>query len=73
MTARKFAPLPPINVPWVDGQGRPMDSFRNYMVALAAGNLGPLASAANDAEAKAAGVPVNGLYEASGVVRIRKA
>jgi hypothetical protein len=42
------------------------------MTLFAAGNIGPLASAANDAAAKAAGVPVNQLYQNNGVVMIRR-
>jgi hypothetical protein len=69
--AQKLAPLPPVSVPWVDAQGRPTLAFTQFMTAFAANNIGPLPSAANDAAAAKAGVPVNGLYQASGVVRIR--
>jgi hypothetical protein len=70
MTAR-LAVLPQPSLPWVDSKGRPTQSLISFMTALAAANIGPLVSATNDAAAKTAGVPVNGLYEASGVVRIR--
>jgi hypothetical protein len=48
-----------------------MIAFSQWASAIAANNIGPLISAANDAAAAKAGVPVNGLYEASGTVRIR--
>ena len=67
----KLAPLPQSSFPWVDQQGRPMQGFYQFMTALAVNNIGPLASAANDAAAAKAGVPINGLYESSGTVRIR--
>jgi hypothetical protein len=71
MATSKLAPLPQASIPWVDQQGRPTQPLRQFMTALAAGNIGPLVSAANDAAAAKAGVPINGLYEASGAVRIR--
>jgi hypothetical protein len=69
--ATKLANLPPISNSWIDSQGRPTQAFAQFMSALAANTLGPLPSAANDAAAAKVGVPVNGLYQASGVVRIR--
>lgn len=39
--------------------------------AIAAGKIGPLTNAANDAAAATAGVAVNGLYHNAGAVRIR--
>lgn len=69
--ASKRAPLPQASIPWVDGQGRPTQAFYQFVTAIAANNIGPLVSAANDAAADKAGVPVNGLYQASGTVRIR--
>ena len=71
MAQNKLANLPPISNQWVDSRGVPTLAFAQFMSALAANTLGPLPSAANDAAAAAAGVPINGLYQASGVVRIR--
>ena len=71
MATSKLAPLPQASIPWVDQMGRPNQAFYQFMKALAAGNIGPLLAAANDAEAAKAGVPINGLYESSGSVRIR--
>ena len=71
MTVAKLAVLPQATTAWVDAQGRPTLAFLQFMLALAANNIGPLPSAANDAAAAKAGVPVNGLYHASGVVHIR--
>ena len=70
MTA-KLAPLPQVTTPWVDAQGRPTIAFMQFMQAQAANTIGPLTAAADDASAAKAGVPVNGLYQASGVVRVR--
>ncbi len=69
---KKLAVLPIVTTPWVDAQGRPTIGFFQFMQAVAANNIGPLASAANDAAAASAGVPVNGLYENGGQVFIRK-
>lgn len=68
----KLAVLPPSSIPWVDKDGRPTPAFIQFMTAIASNNIGPLISAANDAAAAAANVPIGGLYEASGTVRIRK-
>lgn len=67
----KLSVLPSSALPWVDQTGRPTTSFIQAMTALFANNIGPLTSAANDAAAAKAGVPVNGLYESSGAVKIR--
>lgn len=69
--ATKLANLPPISNQWVDKNGVPTQAFAQFMSALAANTLGPFPSAVNDAAAAKIGVPVNGLYQASGVVRIR--
>lgn len=71
MSAPKLAVLPSPSIPWVNQQGQPTQALIQFMTALAAGNIGPLVSAANDAAAAKAGVPVNGLYQSSGAVRIR--
>lgn len=71
--AQKLAPLLPTSQPIVDGRGVATIPFAQFLSALAANNIGPLTSAANDTAAAKAGVPVNGLYEASGVVRVRLA
>jgi hypothetical protein len=67
----KLSVLPSSALPWVDGQGRPTTQMIQFMTAIAASNIGPLTSAANDAAAAKAGVPVNGLYQSSGAVKIR--
>ena len=72
MTDAKQANLPPISHNWVDGRGVPTIQFGQFMAAIDANVVGPLVSAANDADAAKAKVPINALYEASGVVRIRK-
>jgi hypothetical protein len=69
--ASRLAPLPQVSIPWVDQEGRPTQSFYRFMAAIAANNVGPFASAANDTAAAKAGVPVNGLYESAGAVKIR--
>ncbi len=69
--AAKLAVLPTPSLPWIDKEGRPTLALIQFMTAIAAGNIGPLVSAANDAAAAAAKVPVNGLYQSSGAVRIR--
>lgn len=71
MSAPRLATLPSPAVAWIDQQGRPTLPLIQFMTALAAGNIGPLIAAANDAAAAKAGVPVNGLYESSGAVKIR--
>lgn len=73
------SPLPQPSFAWVDaGSGRPTLVFSLYMASLdaavrglAAGVVGPLVNAANDAAAAAAGVQINGLYHNAGAVRIR--
>ncbi|MBV8474515.1 MAG: hypothetical protein JO107_10250 [Hyphomicrobiales bacterium] len=67
----KLANLPSPVLPWVDSQGKPTLPFMQFMTLLAAGNIGPLTSAANDAAAATAGVVVGGLYQNAGVVRVR--
>jgi hypothetical protein len=69
--AAKLAPLPQVSIPWIENQGRPTQAFFQFMTAIAANNIGPLVSAANDTAAEKAGVPINGLYQSSGAVRIR--
>lgn len=69
--AARLAILPPPSITWIDAQGRPTQAFTQFMAAIAANNIGPLAAAANDAAAATAGVPINGLYQSSGAVRIR--
>jgi hypothetical protein len=71
MASAKLATLPSSALPWVDQQGRPTLPLIQFMTAIAANNIGPLTSAANDAAAAKAGVPVNGLYESAGAVKIR--
>lgn len=71
MTANRKANLPPVSAPWADGRGVPSIPFGQWAAAIAANIIGPLPAAANDAAAANAGVPINGLYQASGVVRIR--
>jgi hypothetical protein len=63
--------LPPTSQPWMNQDLTPADMFRNFMVTFAALNVGPLVSASDDAHAAKAGVPINTLYQAAGVVRIR--
>jgi hypothetical protein len=67
----KLAVLPQASMPWVDKEGRPTQAFWQFMSAIAANNIGPFASAANDTAAASAGVPINGLYQNAGAVRIR--
>lgn len=63
-------PRPP--VAWIDPKtGQPTQVFLQFVARLAAGEVGPLIDAANDATAAAAGVPINGLYANAGAVRIR--
>ena len=69
--AAKLGPLPPTSQPIVDARGVPTLAFGQFLAALAANNLGPLTSAANDAAAAKAGVPINGLYQNAGAVRVR--
>ena len=69
-------PLPPPALGWFDPRtGRPTDVFRDWVVAVdrifRGGLLGTLVSAANDAAAAAAGVPLNGLYRNGSAVQIR--
>jgi hypothetical protein len=48
-----------------------MQAFYQFLTAFSSGNIGPLASASSDGEAATAGVPVNGIYQSGGIVRIR--
>lgn len=69
-------PLPLSNLPWFDPKtGVPTIAFSQWATQLDAvlrgGLLGALTSAANDAAAKAAGVPVNGLYRNGSTVMMR--
>ena len=49
--ALQLAILPQASFPWVDKEGRPTQAFWRFMSAIAANNIGPLTSAANDAAA----------------------
>jgi hypothetical protein len=76
--AKKQSPQPPSSTQWINPDGTPSLQFLTYMKSLdvlltsLAGNaLGPLTNATNDARAAAAGVPLNGLYQNAGAVRIR--
>ena len=69
---------PPATSRWVIPNGTPDLAFYQYMSTvdallrlLAAGTIGPLVNAANDAAAAAAGVKVNGLYRTGNAVQIR--
>jgi hypothetical protein len=73
-----LTPLPPVTARWVNEDGSPSQVWRQYLNsvdallrALAGASIGPLTSAASDAAAATAGVPIGGLYQASGTVRIR--
>jgi hypothetical protein len=71
--ASKFAPLPSASVLFVDKDGKPMPTFYQFILALSLSqNVGPLPAAATDAAAAQLGVRIGGLYETSGVVKIRK-
>jgi hypothetical protein len=74
-----LSPLPPLSAAWVDKNGVPTLIWRQYLISsdavlrgAAGATFGPLAAAANDAAAAAAGVPVGGLYQTSGTVKIRQ-
>ena len=69
--ASKRGVLPQASYPWVDSQGVPTEAFRNFMLAVRDNNIGPLPAAVDDAAAAKASVPVNGLYQNGGSVRIR--
>ncbi len=69
--ATKQGALPPITTSIVDAKGVPTIAFAQFLSAQSANNIGPLPSAVDDAAAAKAGVPVNGLYQNSGSVRIR--
>ena len=71
--AQKLAPLLPTSQPIVDARGVATISFAQFLSALAANNIGPLTSAANDTAAAKAGVPINGIYQNAGAVRVRLA
>jgi hypothetical protein len=73
-----LTPLPPLTAKWINDDGSPSLVWRQYLVSvdkllrtLAGASLGTLTSAANDAAAGAAGVPIGGLYQTSGTVKIR--
>jgi len=63
--------LPQASYPWVDSQGVPTEAFRSFMLAVRDNNIGPLPAALDDVAAAKAGVPVNGLYQNAGSVKIR--
>jgi hypothetical protein len=72
-TAR-LAVLPPAALPWIDVKGvygYPTQAFAQFMTAFSVGNIGPLVSATDDAAAAKAGVPVNGIYQSNGTVKVR--
>lgn len=69
-------PLPSPALKWFDAQtGQPAPAFRDWCLSidriLRGGLFGTLVSAANDAAAAAAGVPLNGLYRNGSAVLIR--
>ena len=73
--AGNLVPLPPLTAAWVDSNGSPTQVWRNYLLSvdkllqtLAGANI---ISATNDAAAAAAGVPIGGLYLASGKFKVR--
>jgi hypothetical protein len=75
-----LSPLPPLSAAWVDKNGVPTLIWRQYLISsdavlrgIAGATIGPLTAAASDAAAAAAGVPVGGLYQTSGTVKIRQA
>ncbi len=72
MAGKKVAQLPSPVLPWVNSSGHPSQSFMQFMQLFAAGNLGPLVSAPDDATAAKNGVSIGQIYESSGTVRIRK-
>lgn len=72
----KFDPSFPI----IDGTGRPTQFGRDYLLkldalvaALAAGNLGVLVNAVNDAAAAAGGVAIGQSYRNGSVLMVRVA
>jgi hypothetical protein len=68
----KFAPLPSASVPIVTEDRTPTPSFYQFILAHSQlSNLGPLVAAPNDATAAAAGIPVGGVYQSSGALKIR--
>ena len=76
--AKAQSPQPPATSRWINPDGTPALAFFQYMksvdtllLALAAGNIGPLISASNDSAAAAAGVSIGGLYSNAGAVRVR--
>ena len=70
-------PLLQPTFPLVDGQGRPTQSFGEYLRALDtvvtafASGLNGLPNAANDGAAAAAGVPIGGLYRTGSQISVR--
>lgn len=73
--AKNANPLPRDPQKWIDDDGSPTQVFFNYMLNQWLNKIGPLTEAADDAGAKTAGVPLNGLYQTtaggSSVVKIR--
>jgi hypothetical protein len=79
--ANAQGPQPPVNTRWIDQDGSPSLSFRQYMLTVdallraLAGNLQgvpvQLTNAANDGAAAAAGVAIGQLYRNGSVVQIR--
>jgi len=67
-------PQPPSTSRWVNPDGTPSLAFLQYMKfvdAVVNGTVGPLVNATSDANAAAAGVPINGLYRNGNAVQIR--
>lgn len=75
MAAKNANPLPRNSQRWIEDDGTPTQAFYSYMLNQWLNKFGPLTEAANDAAAKTAGVPLNGLYmttaAGSSVVKIR--
>lgn len=75
-TTSLLQPLLPPSVPWFNPKtGAPTLEFARWATTvdavMRAAQFGTLITAANDAAAKAAGVPVNGLYRNGSAVNIR--
>lgn len=75
--ASSLSPLPQQNAPVLREEGGNVFSllWRTYLSGLdrmfRTAQFGPLVSAANDAAAAAAGVPINGFYRNGSIVQIR--
>ena len=73
--AKTQNPQPQPSQRWINADGTPSLAFFQYMSqreTLSINNqVGPLVSAATDALAAVAGVPVGGLYSNAGTVKIR--